>query len=140
MEREILFRGKRPDGEWVKGSLVVQHTGGTYIFEPCGGNIIPVFSNTVGQYIWREDKAGQKIFEGDVVKVDYYSMISDKTTRYVSIGEVVYDTTLSCWSIRESSGAYLSLAHLLLRFNSYTLTKLGNVYDNPELLGGDTHE
>lgn len=75
--REIIFRGKRiDDGEWVFGFLSKGRLQGyeNNTLQPCidreekGVMISSVVDpETIGQYINREDKNENMIFEGDIV-------------------------------------------------------------------------
>ena len=135
--REILFRGKRKDnGEWVQGQLLhFKASVGTeelaIIVEGCEwdnsnewfnlGKRAKVFPETIGQYTGLTDKNGTKIFEGDIVESVYYHfkgvVIFDEYCRFV-IKDVI-------------EGGYYLVAH-----NNNDCIVIGNIHDNPELLGG----
>ena len=153
--REILFRGKRKDnGEWVDGDL--RH--GSYYFSdaemyisvPFVRTIInhPVVPETVGQYTGLKDKNGKRIFEGDIVRTQPFSdrPYSKKAKFKQHIGVVRYDVRHyksirdeyeqdynAAWNvdIKDCGGyGYCSWSAF------YKCEVIGNIHDNPELLGG----
>ena len=155
--REMLFRGKHVDnGEWVYGLLC--RVGDTYanIVEKSTEVMCTVLTNTIGQSTGLTDKNGKKIFEGNIVR------LFD-----ISVGEIVqecgafgigcrkqidYDYLAS--EIAPVTGSnntpmfcyndnFVSLLELWWNYNEEgdeisVIEVIGNIHDNPELLGGES--
>jgi uncharacterized phage protein (TIGR01671 family) len=126
--REILFRGKRIDNdEWVVGNLSVydlKTRQTVYV------GIYKVIPETVGQYTGLCDKNGKKIFEGDICQTKNQRLISE--VPFVVEWE---DFVCNGWVWKELdenknedcfTGAVAKICEVI-----------GNVHDNPELLGVD---
>lgn len=151
--REILFRGKRADnGEWVEGSLTVNHYDRAgkledeyRIVDTCYGlddEDFPTYQigleeavapSTVGQYTGLTDKNGKKIFEGDILEYDF--------------GEDLYGVIGEPYKLgkRNATVYYSSKYHsfLLKPCGDFAFKEMndgiviGNIHDNPELIGGE---
>lgn len=141
--REILFRGKREDnGKWVYGSLYVcgRKDGKCEIanynrqinIERFAYEVIP---ETVGQYTGLTDKNGNKIFEGDIVRLKRFGNIE--------CGKIVFNTNTAGFEFwREVTvGAYGEKATRKENLCAFTASDVeiigkirGNIQDNPELL------
>ena len=135
--REILFRGKRIDnGEWVEGYVCRYGWTGeenTYIVPDYASALysIEVDPDTVGQYTGLKDKNGTKIFEGDII----YAVSNFDAANMV----VVYDPAEFRLVLCEDYKTYKpGLGFKCLCYESFYLQVVGNIYDNPELLGGNT--
>lgn len=123
--REILFRAKSMfnDKVWVYGNFVkTNYDGLQNVIYDEDGWAYEVIPETVGQYIGLLDKNGTKIFEGDIVR--------DAETS--DVGKIFFDTYTAMFVI----GFETTIAD----FNaSYSLEVIGNIYDNPELIGGEVN-
>ena len=147
--RDYLFRGKVTDdyyikemrGTWVEGNLVHQteyygmsvdkyhilYTGEFHVDYYDAATVIP---ETVGQFTGVLDMNGKKVFEGDIVK-----LTDDvKKTFDVIDGPVYFNH--SAFFIKGNDGSLLASLFALVDY-TYTLRGevIGNIYDNPELLG-----
>lgn len=130
--REILFRGKDfgvINHIWCFGSLDTTEDDRAIIIYPDRfGNKcrIIVDPKTVGQYTGLKDKNGTKIFEGDIVDVLYDVNYIGVATERIGVFEVVHN---GCFMGQKGNVRY----HFI---PSDKCTVIGNIYDNPELLGG----
>ena len=138
--REILFHGKRIDddeGEWVEGYYASQSNYSCtnrknihfILRDECrdigmgGLEYYEVDPETVGQYIGQTDKNGTKIFEWDIVKC------TDDTG--------IENIFIIMWDSRRAM-FYLASPTFKTDFYYYSANEfgvIGNIYDNPELLG-----
>ena len=133
--REILFRGKRVDnGEWIQGDIVQFPVHGVVriVEQESSYKDAEVDSDTVGQYTGLTDKNGKKIFEGDILKI-YEGSEDDgyKIRKVYSYGGVL------CVDYETSEWDFNALA-FLDSDNVFTFEVIGNIYDNPELVGGES--
>jgi uncharacterized phage protein (TIGR01671 family) len=151
MKREILFRGKRVDnGEWVEGyllsdKLTIDFKKGcnykiilnkeyelvaqlNYLQNPKDyshlsnaiGKVIP---ETVGQYTGLKDSEGERIFEGDIVKLTIFE-------KYYLYWDKSYNSF--CCAKNDKNKGYINT---YLGLSDFPCSKvIGNIHDNPELL------
>lgn len=125
--REIIFRGKLlPMGGWSFGCLKIYPGGKTAIITPDDtplGKYGLVDPATVGQYIGRTDRNGNKIFTGDIVEDDSIRMK----------GQVKYSEEYLQYVVDDICDGEQDYAQFIDQAEV-----IGNIYDNPELLEGGT--
>lgn len=163
---EILFKGFHKNengkqkvfvnGEWIKGEWVY----GNHLFDDVSGKhyIIPfgnitesekvgqdgccycvgfeVIPETVGQYTGLTDKNGAKIFEGNIIRFDenLYTVQRECDTPGGYWAETGYILKHIGWS------DYTSFTSTIDDWeNECQIFIIGNIHDNPELLGGDVN-
>lgn len=120
--REILFRGKRTDnGEWIEGYLDANSTTKlVFIRTPreIYTDVNMVDPSTIGQYTGLKDKNSKRIFEGDILRSGYICV--------VKYGE------FNCACCDGVYGWYFDGGDIRL-CELYEV--IGNIHDNPELIG-----
>ena len=139
--REILFRAKRYSGEWVYGYYVHQfgaHEIRSRDDDEYQHESYHIKSETVGQYTGLNDKNGNKIFEGDILSIfqksDSVGRYFDPPIKYPANVIVKWDLCAWMWEVILQEKFYLSFPDAWCH---YECEIIGNIYDNPELIGGD---
>lgn len=151
MNKEIIFRGKCvPDskyaGEWVTGGYVplsedITPNNEGLIMRFLGGSTTITYHvdpDSVGQFTGLVDKKGYKIYDGDILFVEF----ADKSGGYQLVG---WNEETASWGIMDAY-SYQSIKegydfaefknHVLLAFlkDALICEVVGNIYDNSELL------
>lgn len=138
--REILFRGKRIDnGEWVEG-YISEHTMIPYdMNQSYIGWVIECIPEKLYEYDWFEvdpetvsqctgwnDKNDVRIFEGDIVRVEF---IGENRRIDPRMAEVAFrDGKFGLiWGFRKELVCFTG-------FHNVEFEVIGNVHDDPELL------
>ena len=133
--REIKFRGKCSQSKrWVHGYIVK-------VASPCGlgwvmhipakdpddnHRVVQVDPDTVGQYTGLKDKNGVEIYEWDIIR--HHDDI---------LSEVFYNTAHCAYLLRDINGhRNKCVIDRLGAYSSLWIEVIGNIHDNPELLGG----
>lgn len=152
MNREIKFRGKSKDIGWVFGQLAYGLNGEIYIIEEVELDnsygleetiLYPVMwhrvdPETIGQFTGLYDNTKKEIYEGDIVKITEKEKISKH--KVIPMKPIIADIewseeyltyTLITTSVKD---AFESLTDYL---DECDIEVIGNIYDNPELLGGE---
>ena len=130
--RKILFRGKAEEsGLWLYGDLRQWSDDRKGIYSYKIHRTRGVIPETVGQYTGLTDKNGTRIFEGDIVR--HHNGDPDAA---VEKGKVYWDER-SCGWRRTSNGAFHhGVVDTYKMSHECVYEVIGNIHDNPELLGG----
>ena len=98
-------------------------------------NITPVDRETVGQYTGLKDKNGQRIFEGDVLKIskksDSLGAYFFPPIDYPHNVIVRWDMCAWLWEVIGKDKYYIQFPDAWCH---YECEVIGNIHDNPELL------
>ena len=135
--REFLFRGQTRrkgqkvwmdgtpvDSNWVEGYGVCVGKGDfSVIYAGSPVEKFTVYTDTVGQFTGLTDKNGKKIFEGDIVATAWDRGVVSYGEFNCSCCDGVFGWSFGNADIRD--------------YDRYEV--IGNIHDNPELLGGTDH-
>lgn len=147
--REILFRGKHllrdaNDKEaWVYGRLLYHANENPELAQIATDGVdenglrslYVVDASTVGQYTGLRDRNGNKVFEGDILKI-YQKSDALGTYFYPEVPYpcnviVKWDFCAWMWETITKDKRYISFPDAWCH---YSCEVIGNIYDNPELL------
>lgn len=131
--RELSFMAKAiSTGEWLYGDLTHYSDKSVQIwvrgFDGQRENYMAE-PETVGEFTGAEDRHGDPIYEGDIIK--------SKGKRARAAYAVEYSKNI-CGFIARGIGVLVSPCLNPGTMKDYEI--IGNIYDNPELLGGEKHE
>ena len=141
--QEILFRGKCLDGGiWIEGHYVkvAYWSDGkpTHVLFRQDAELFPrseftswdeIDPSTVCQYTGVTDRTGRKVFEHDIISVEYEEEWWSRV--WYEQYEVYFSDKYHAYRARHANGDDYSL----LEFDRYC-TVIGNTIDNPKLMEG----
>jgi uncharacterized phage protein (TIGR01671 family) len=155
----ITVSGKQIKGEWVQGSYwelrkttycfqsdYDRHPDNTehyIVFDRMTDWGLPnrhlqadVIPETVGQFTGRTDKNCKKVFEHDILQT--FTVWADGTVEKCGVGIVQWWENDQCYVLATKEGYHIDDFGNLGRPEYYEV--IGNIHDNPELLGGGNEE
>lgn len=142
--REILFRGKRLEvgqfgaasvKEWAYGGYA-KDCSGEYIYDHMRvARMVRALPETVGQYTGLKDRDGVKIFEGDICDFCVFDCFGGDTRYRAMISYEDDRFILRQTSDEGNEENFGSLDLSFVRRQDDEFRVIGNIHDNPELLG-----
>ena len=135
---EILFRAKRTyDNNFVYGCLIKKRFNAfaDWMIEDDNGLGSDVITETIGQYVNLIDSANEKLFVGDLFKCE----TNDILYRIWAVdGGFAINTHVQIWQKDIKNDYPFPLQALsdeqTVSWIKSSCIKVGNIYDNPELL------
>lgn len=135
MNNKFLCRGKREDNQkWVEGYYVEMPVGEEeplYLIIGLDGQYNRVILETVERCTAMNDCNGKKIFEGDIVhcisRLDQASMV------------VIFECGQFRMILAEHYSNHQENCHYY-DIQNFEKEIIGNIHDNPELIGGDDND
>ena len=127
MHRIIKFRGRKEDGQWLFGNLIIRNNTPNPIIiigSMDDGKEEEVDLLTIGQYTGINDANGSEIYEGDVVRYINGYCKCGKGKEWIEKEEFIKV---------EYNGNYHCNIGTLSSVNN-SLFVVGNIHDKPELL------
>lgn len=141
MAREIKFRGKTNNGNWLVGEIIslnkhkyIAPNDGDWfdfiewvpenVFHAPDSDKYEVEENTIGQFTGLYDKNCKEIYEGDIVRTLVSRLNATKNKKYRNF-VIRYDAP-HFWNGYDT-----------LLMSEFRMEVIGNIYDNPELLKED---
>ena len=128
--RDILFKAKTCNGEWVQG-LLAHKDNKWYISNKAGMPFaFEVRPETIGQYTGLKDKNGNKIWENDIIKP--YDTVTNEG--YIIGWDNEMGAFVFC-DINTNDSLYVLVGHYIESIQPVEV--IGNIFDNSELLNAD---
>jgi len=130
MNRDILFRAKRVNGgKWLESMTIsrgtIKRKAHDIFMEISPDKWVGIIPETVGQFTGLTDKNGNKIFEGDILKINHNS-------EYKNPLLCEWDSYNACFKFTDKND--YDCAYYLNQKDLSQNEITGNVFDNPKLL------
>ena len=153
MSREILFKAKRKDWRelpkeqwWVEGEVIHEPYGVVIQYYAEKKRIkLVIDPETLCQYTGLKDKNGKRIWENDIVSCEHEKYPEDNPLegdlffpepikyRRNYVVEFINNGNKYGYRLRNKSIHFMLTGNVIY---NHEIKVLGNIFDNPELLGG----